>query len=155
MLTPSTYTPDEDAVAALITRVETLVAGANRNCFAGSVKAYDRPGPGIPHLAVFVSVSGGLPSREFKGTSYGTRLNERRPLLSILVRSGSKGNPTAFQDGQTLAREVFEALHHDPPSSDYCESEALNSHPSYLGRDEDGHHEWLINVQLIVDVVYS
>lgn len=142
-------------MAALVDRVATLHDGSGsskRNCLAGPVEAYDRAGVGIPHRAVFVTASGGLPSRQLKGNTAGDT-NERRPTVNIRIRSSSKGVASAFADGQLLARQVFDALHHNPPSSSYCESESINSQPSYLGRDDDGHHEWLIVVQLIVDVV--
>jgi hypothetical protein len=151
MVAPADFRPDEDVVAALIERVDDLVGGPlpARNCLAGPVEAY---GSGIPHLAVFVTASGGLPSLALKGNALGETF-ERRPTVNIRIRSSARGVPRAFEDGQRIAREVFEALHHNPPSTSYCESESLNSQPSYLGRDDDGHHEWVVVVQLIVDVV--
>jgi hypothetical protein len=153
MVAPADFKPDEDSVAALIARVPILVdgsGGTTRNCFAGSVEAYTRGS--MPNQAVFVSASGGLPSKQLKGCFLGST-NERNPTLNVTVRSSGAGVAAAFQTGQTLAREVFDALHHNPPSAAYCESESLNSQPSYLGRDDDGHHEWMIFIQIIVDVV--
>lgn len=153
MVTPANFKPDEDVVGALVSNVTVLVGAPKRNCFAGPVEAYTVSGTNrIPHLAVFVSASGGLSSRQLKGNSAGNT-NERHPSVSIRIRSGGKGVASAFQVGQTLARDVFNALHHAPPTIDYIEAESLNSQPTYLGRDDDGHHEWLVVVQLIVDVV--
>lgn len=149
MVAPADFKPDEDCVAALGLRVPDLTVGDN--VVAGPREAYDF-GDGIPKKCVFVTASGGLPSRALKGNVLG-ETNERRPMVMVRIRSDGPGSPSAFRDGQTLARECFDALHHNPPSTDYCESESLNSQPSYIGKDEDGHHEWLIQVQLIVDVV--
>jgi len=149
-VTPTDYKPDEDFVAHLVAEVPALTAGSGRNCLAGPRQAYDKV-PGIPHLVVFVSATGGLPTRALKGNSLGTT-DERHPVLRVWVRSSSKGVPTAFQDGQELARRCFDAVHHNPPAG-YVESEATGSHPDYDGMDGDGHHWWAIVVQAQVDVV--
>lgn len=149
MVLPVDFRPDEDVVAALDAAVPSLSSGGN--LFAGPVEAYSQAS-GIPHAAVFVTASGGLPSRELKGNALGLT-SERKPTINIRIRSAGTGVPTAFPDGQTLSKEIFEALHHKPPTANYCESESLNSHPSYFGRDDDGHHEWVILVQLTIDVV--
>ena len=154
MVAPADFKPDEDVVSVLIAGVPSLVSSPTRNCFAGPVEAYDKqssPGIRLPHKAVFVTATGGLPSRRLKGNVLGDT-DERHPMLNVLIRSSSKGVPTAFRDGQELARQVFDAIHHNPPSG-YCEAVSINSHPSYLGRDDDGHHEWVLIVQLTVDVV--
>lgn len=153
--TPATYTPDEDVVDALIARVPQLVASP-RNCYAGAVTAY---GDGVPDKAVFVTADSGLAQRPFKGVNGEssapvTAIFERSPTVGIMIRSEKSGVATAYRDGQALARECFEALSYNQPEG-YCECVALNSEPSYSGRAEDGHHEWLITVQLTVDVVVT
>lgn len=156
MIPAATFTPDEDVVAALVERVTELVDGsgsARRNCYAGATQAYDGV-DGIPHKAVFVTAQSGLPSRYIRGSTHGS-LDERHPVVNIKIRSSSKGVRTAFRDGQALARKVFEALQYSPPNSNYCDCVAVNSQPAYIGLDDDGHHEWMVNVELTVDVVMS
>jgi len=159
-LVPTTYKPEEDIAVALIARVSSLVDGSGaqaRNCFASPRQSFSTT-PGLlstlPDLCVFVEIDGGVDGKRLRGNVQGVT-DERRPQFKVRVRSNAPGVPTAYPDGLSLAREVFEALDKNPPSSSYCESVCFNSYPSYIGQDDDGHHEWLITGEVWVDVVVS
>lgn len=129
-------------------KIETDVAALTlqTNLYAGPVRAADDSG-GIAHEAVFVTASGGLFSEPLHDD---TRRTLRRPGLQIRVRSDQ--GTGAFQNGQQLARDVYDALDQDPPAG-ICDLRALDSAPSYIGTDEDGHHEWSINFSLLIEVI--
>ncbi len=133
-------TPDIDVAGVISTAVAELTTGTN--LFVGPVRGYDKGR--VPHKAVFITAEGGAPSRQF------ALAVEYRPNVDIRVRGDKPSVPSAFSDGQTLARAVFDAVHFNPPSG-YCDAQVVNSHPIYIGQDEDGHHEWVITVNLIVD----
>lgn len=131
--------PDLD-VATVIAAGTALTIGVD--LFHSPVRA---PGPNVPSKCVFVLANGGLPSRPIKGQT-----DERRPRVDIRVRSDPDSVPGAYAAGLALARAVFDAVDQKPPAT-YCDARCLNSQPSYMGPDEDRHHEWVIPVQLIVD----
>lgn len=126
--------------------IESLTSlTAGQDLYAGSVQAWDNVAGGIPRNAVFVTASGGIVSRPIKGGP-----DERRPSLTIQVRN------TDFVTGQTIAREIFDAVDQNPPVMptslvDYCDARCLNSQPVYIGRGDDGPHEWSIIVNAVVD----
>jgi hypothetical protein len=144
MVTPANYKPDEDLLVVIDAAVASLTTGTN--LLAGPKEAYDL-GAGIPHNAVFVNAAGGLISRPIKGGA-----DERHPTVNIRIRGSGVGVAGSFPDGQQLARDVLLAVDQNPPVG-YCETRATNSHPSYIGVDEDGHHEWLLFVEMTVDVL--
>jgi hypothetical protein len=115
-----------------------------QNLFVGPVRAADESG-GIEHQAVFVLTTGGLfsePLRHTGKTIY-------RPSVQIRIRSGMEVG--AFQCGQDLANRIFYTVDQNPPA-DLCETRSFDSQPSYLGLDDDGHHEWSINVGVLMVV---
>lgn len=155
MVDVADYTPGEDYVTAIAAAVPALDVGSN--IFIGPREAYGDQLKSIPHEAVFVNPTGGLPSRPIKGSGRTPPLpandlvDERQPVLNIRIRSKPPSVSTAFREGLALARAVYEAVDQKPLAT-YIEARVRNSHPSYLGRDDDGHHEWVILVELVVDV---
>ena len=134
---------DIDVVDVIDGAVGSLSKGVN--LFAGPTRDYSL-NSSIPHRAVFVLADGGDLSSPIKGTA-----DERHPYVSIRVRSDPESSASAFQLGQVLAREVYDAIDQSPPAG-YIDSRTLGSQPTYIGPDDDGHHEWLITVSLTVDV---
>lgn len=134
---------DIDVLNVIDSTVGSLTKGVN--LFAGPTRDYSL-NSAIPHRAVFVLADGGDISRPIKGTA-----DERHPFVSIRVRSDPESSSGAFQAGQVLAREVYDATDQSPPPG-YIDSRNLGSQPAYIGPDDDGHHEWLITVSLTVDV---
>ena len=132
---------DNDVSGVIAAAVGSLVLG--ENMFLGARRGY--ADGVIPHKAVFVLADGGQQSRNLHGYA-----DERHPRVEVRVRSDPPGVAGAFQAGQSLARAVFEAVHLNPPAG-YCDSVTTDSAPSYEGVDEDGHHEWIVYVDLIVD----
>lgn len=133
--------PDLDVATMIQADVNlTLVIGTD--LFHSPVRGYSAR---VPHQCVFVTASGGLQSRPIKGQT-----DERRPRVDIRVRSNPDSVAGAYKNGLALARGVFDAVDQRLPTG-YIDSRCLNSQPSYMGMDEDKHHEWVIPVQLIVD----
>lgn len=143
MVTEANYKPDEVMVIVVDAAVAALTMGTN--LFAGPLSAYDLQ-QGFPHQAVFINADGGSRSRPIRGTA-----DERHPQCTVYVRSKSTGSASSFATGQQLARDVMFAIDQAPPTG-WCEFRALDSHPSYEGRDDDGHHGWSFAVEVTVDV---
>jgi hypothetical protein len=139
---------DEDIVDQLDSLVASLTKGTN--LFAGAVRGYQNNGA-IPHKCVFVTATGGAPTRPIKVGAAGVIVQERHAAVDIRIRSDAPGVPGAFQDGQTLAREVFDSLQYNPAAG-YCEFKSPGSGPNYIGEDEDSHHEWSFSIEVIYDV---
>lgn len=144
MVAQADFKPDEVMVDVIDAALASVTKGVN--LLAGPRTAYDLKSLGIPHEAVFVEASGGVRSRAIKGGP-----DERAPQCVVRIRSKGPGSPTAFATGQQLARDVLNAVDQNPPA-DWCEFRAFDSHPSYEGKDDDGHHEWSFVVEVIVDV---
>ncbi len=138
--------PEDDVV----TQIQALVSGLTRgtNLFRGPVRGYS---DNIPHQAVFVIETGGLLTRPIKAGVLDRVIQERHVSVQIRVRSNPTGSSTALVDGRTIAKDVFDALHFNPPDG-YCEWRFVSSAPMYLGEDENQHHEWSMNLETIFDV---
>ena len=132
-------TPDVDVAARLVAAGIGLTLGTN--LFRGK----ERPpaAPGIPHKAVFCLASGGAGPQAYAD---GTALQLRYPSVQVFVRS----DPNDFAAGQTLARAVRDALHHATVAG-YVNVEVVESEPNYLSEDEQGHHLWTVNVDLLLE----
>jgi len=143
MVAVAAFFPDEAVMGVVRTAIPSLVLG--RSLLVGPVRSPDDDG-GVNHKCVFVLVTAGNQSRPIKGGA-----DERSPSIQITVRSDPPSAPRAFRDGQTLARAVYEAVDQSPPAG-YCEVRAVSSHPLYIGEDEEGRHEWTINLLMVVDV---
>ncbi len=111
-----------------------------------------RPGPkmpvsrdtaiatGIPDRCVFITPTGGMKDIAYKDG--GQRGREERPSVQILVQSPAFD----FDSGLALADAVYEAINLRPPDA-YFDAQALGR-PAYLRVDDQGHHEFVINVLL-------
>jgi hypothetical protein len=128
--------PDIDILTALAAAGIGLSRGIN--LFCGPPRAANPPT--IPHQAVFVLASGG-PEQE--AYSDGTTTERRYSAVQVRVRS----NPRGFDAGNTLARQVRDALHHRTLTG-YLDVRAMQSEPIYIGEDEPGHHEFSVNLEL-------
>ena len=136
--------PDTDVVAAL-TGAIGLTAGTN--LFSGPVRAYTILEAGtvvVPHKAVFCLATGGPPPMSFVNGGSGTDYNWS--VVQIRIRSDI-GSTSDFADGQTLARAVRDRLHKAVVTG-YIEIRVRESEPNYLAQDDDGHHEWSINLEM-------
>lgn len=131
-------TPDADIAARLDTALGSLTLGVN--LFRGKEQPYSSTG--IPHQAVFCLATGGpAPEAYLFG---GTGVELRYPAVQILVRS----NPRDFAGGQALVRTIRDAVHHATIAG-YVEVRVAETEPNYVREDDEGHHAWTINVELI------
>lgn len=96
----------------------------------------------IPEKCVFVVPTRGLTAEAWKGGG-----GVRRPSFQVWCR-GARNN---FADAYELAFNVWTALEQRPPAG-YFEARALYSGPEYLQQDEMGCHEFVINVDLRMQV---
>jgi hypothetical protein len=141
---PAVSTPDADVAARLVAQTPlggvALVSGGN--VFTGPVRPADvAEGPGYtPTQAIFCLGTGGPPQLPFLGT--GDNLIE----ASVQVRIRSSPGAAAFSGGQALARAVLACLQQHIPTG-YISFLVQDSHPNYLAQDEQGCHEWSVNVR--------
>lgn len=130
---------------------ETIAAATSfalgDDLFLGPVRPV---GNGVPARAIFVLVSAGTEPMQFHGPSARQRID--RPQVQIRVR----GDISGFEQGQTDAEEARAALHDAaPPTSTtdplagFIDCRVVESRATYLGRDDNGHHEWSFNVELM------
>jgi len=134
--------PDIDMVNHISSALPQFSTGAN--LFAGPVRPYTNPseGPGIPHQATFCLQSGGFnPVTFMVGGKY--RKQIVYPTVEIHIRS----NPFDFPGAQILANAVLNLLDRRTPDG-YIDSKLVTGTPMYLGMDEDGHHNWVVSVDL-------
>jgi hypothetical protein len=96
----------------------------------------------IPERCVFV-----LPTRGNTAEVWGGGGGIRRPAIQIWVR-GAKNN---WDDAYQLAVSIHNALEQRPPAG-YFEARALFSQPEYMQQDEMGCHEFVINLDLRMQV---
>lgn len=142
------YNPDRQLADQIAANTTFRKLTVGKNLILGGKRSFDRKGPssGIQHESVFVTIDGGSSSRPIKGGP-----DERSIVGRILVRSKPASATKAFEDGQSLARDIHDAVDQRPPVG-YCECRAVSSHPEWMGQDADTHHEWEITVELTVDV---
>jgi len=154
---------EEDVRQIIFAEVNAVEPGRltlNRNLWRGPVvPANDRA---QNHEGVWVMLSAGNPSVAYLGAN-GT---EHRPGIQIRIRAGLDAG--AYQRGAKLARQCFLAVDQFPPpafeadgvtpivplyvpTTRICDLRSRSSHPLSLGKDEDGHHEWSINVDAVID----
>ena len=140
--------PDLDIATYLGATLATLTLGTN--LFAGPIRTFstseDSAG-GVPPSAVFCLMSGGKPDEVFHEGSASTLRHLAYPSVQIFIRYAD-----SFQAGQVLAESIFSAVNHRP-TTDYVEWSVSTSSPLYLGQEDDQHHEWSINVSIILDEV--
>lgn len=133
---------DEEALARHIATELSLTL--RRQVFTGPVRpvAENQTTPGAVRAgAVFCLGTGGLQDIPFVDGGQGGA--ERRPTVQVFVRS----TPDDYDAGRKLADDVFSAVDKSPPAG-YFDCRASGSAPFYVGKDDEGHHEWSINVLL-------
>lgn len=133
---------DIDIVNHISSLLPQFTAGVN--LFAGPVRPYSNPseGPGIPHQAAFCLQNAGANATTFMvGGKY--RKQIVRPAVEVHVRS----NPFDFPGGQLLQSAIFNLLDRKTPPG-YIDCKIFTGTSIYLGIDEDGHHEWVMTVDL-------
>lgn len=130
-------TPDQDVVSFLNTNVASLTTGTN--LFYGPVRPPDNY---VPSEAVFCLKTGGFPPEAVLGKS----LENHIKSVQIRVR----GDKMDYSSGQTLADSIRDAFLGATNVTGYFDTRLMQTEPNYLGVDQDGHHEWSINVQLWV-----
>lgn len=106
------------------------------------VEVFNGPVRPEPTRAVFCLVTGGITPEDIvenSGESY------HRPRVQIRVRDAQQD----FAGGEVFATSVRDAVHLQVPAG-YIECRAVESAPMYLGPDDQGRHEWSINVELLL-----
>lgn len=95
-----------------------------------------------PARAVFCLAYGGPPPDDIVGNP---SQSYRYPQVLVRVRD-AQGN---FRSGETLARQVFNAIHLAQVSG-YLDCRVIESHPLHLGKNDHGQEEWSFTVQLLL-----
>ena len=130
---------DLDIATQLSSVIPSLTLGTN--LFAGPI----RPFSPSSDAQVFCLLRPGRSDEVFHEESSGAFRHLAYPSVQVFVRSA-----TTFQSGQVLAESIFEAINHKPVVG-YVEWSITSSAPIYLGREDDQHHEWSINVDTTID----
>ena len=94
-----------------------------------------------PVPCVFVLANGGSAPQPYLGVGKDVRLSG----VLVVVRAA----PDKFAAGQSLARGVWTRLQRAPLDiTGAVDCQCQNSEPSYFGEDDDGLHEWNIQLQV-------
>lgn len=138
--------------------LQTQGIGLNFNG-AGTINCFSSHLLDQPDLAVAVIERGGLPpvswltGPAFASTTFVPPVNESKldqPMVQVFTRSGMTG----YNAGNTLAEEVFGALHGtveqvlNTGGALFHLIDAMQS-PMYLGRDEKERHQWSQNYRVM------
>jgi hypothetical protein len=134
---------DEEIVDVIDAGVASLTKGTN--LFYGPFKPADNRGTStVPGLACFVFISGGVAPEHWCNGNSGGAL--KRIALQILVR-GPKGTSNDYKTGIDLAEEVHTTVDIATTATSLTAGvRAQQSGPIYLGEDNQGYHQWSINV---------
>lgn len=132
-------TAASDMVDYLASAVGALTEGTN--LFEGPVREVST---GIPDAAVFCLVAGGPAPLPF--VAGGSSVEERTHTIMVRVRS----NPGEFQNGQTLAHSVRDAMHRAAVSG-YLDVTIRECDPAYLGSDDEKRHMWSISADMEIE----
>ena len=98
--------------------------------------------PMIPHKAVFVLESGGLPPQPFMD---GSTTAWRRPRVNIRVR----GEPNDYATGRDLANSIWSRFQQSTSvTGSWVRVTCDQSLPMFLGLDAFSCPEWSVNVTL-------
>lgn len=134
---------DVDIVNMLQPAVTTSSLVIGQSIFNGPVKP---PGDFVDDLAVFIVPFSGPPPEAFGGA--GTT-SIYKSNWQLWIRGGQRDYDTAF----VLAKEIARLLQSDREISipGYMDVQLNESEPIYNGVDDDGLHEFSLNVELIYD----
>lgn len=134
----------EQAILNIIEReVDSLSVG--NNLFRGPVRP---PSKGkIPSEAVFALDTSGLEPQYCIGDKTG------QALLFTFVQVRVRGCPNDYSGGRDLADKVLTSFHDYPknPIEGLMNIQPRESSPIYLGQDDTEHHEWSMNLEVLVD----
>ena len=126
-----------DAVLDLIEADGGLAFTRGTNSFRGQPRG---PNDKFPINSVFVGLQPGAPPQRFMG-----QVSEiRNPIISVRLRWSK------FADGDSKSQAIQHSLHADSISG-YLDLTTLQSAPTSLGEDSEGHHFWAISVSLVVE----
>lgn len=100
------------------------------------------PNSAVPTDAVFVSPAGGPPPQRFMGLTSEIRYT----LIAIHLRWSK------FGAGNLKAQAIQKALQ-DAAISGYLDIEAMESLPTYIGQDDNGHHLFMSIVRVVYEEV--
>lgn len=125
----------------LATHYADNVAGLTlaTNVFRGPVREVD--GAGIPAKAVFCVESGGLPPQAFNGET----VQLKRVFVDVRIR-GDKDD--GYSGAKSLADSVFDTTKYASISG-YIDVRRQQSAPTYIGRDQDDHHEFTFSTLMV------
>lgn len=129
--------PDTDLAAHLNTQLGAFTLGTN--LFQGPPRPIDHDN--VPAECIFVWVSGGPQALAF--VNGGTGQEQRVPTVNVRYRSDRRD----FENGQTVARAIRDAIHHAPTAA-YIEFTVREADPLYIGQTDDGSHEWSLSVDM-------
>jgi hypothetical protein len=82
--------------------------------------------------------------------------DSRLPFDEVAVQVRARGTATDARTGEQLAQAVYDALHgcgyRRMPGGTWLQlAICQGGGPAYIGRDETGRHEWVVNVRLEVE----
>lgn len=123
--------PDKDIATYLGGDLAALSLGVN--LFYGPVRGAD---DNYPSKAVFCILDGGPPPLPIWGTDV-----VRRSRVALRVR----GDRMKYDEGLDLAVSVRASVHYAAIVG-YLDTRAEQAEPIFIGNDEDGHPEWVINI---------
>ena len=93
--------------------------------------------------ACFIKPTGGPAPQAYAN---GNTVALRSAGLQIIIRSAKEN----WLTGQAFARDVRDATHFARPTG-IMEYQIQEQDPTYIGQDEEGHHEWTLNVLAIFE----
>ena len=129
-----------DAIASNVPGLSATAPG--RNVFRGQVRPAKEKADGtviIPHLAVFILLTGGPTATHFIQGGEGPDM--RRPTAQILVRV----DVDDFEAGQDLSEDIWKVVQRfEEP--DYISITVRESGPSVRPLDDTEHPRWSMNV---------
>lgn len=133
----------DDAVVARLNgqTIGGVALATGTNLFRGPVRLND---VGLtPSPCVFVLANGGNAPQPYLGQGE----DMRYAGVTCSIRSA----PDAFAAGQTLARGVWARLQRATLTtlSGATDCRCINSEPSYSGMDDDGFHEWTVQLEVL------
>ncbi len=132
-------------MSAVLLDVSTALSGAGigltlgTNLFIGSFKAASAR---VPINSTFIGPSPGAGPERFMGEV----AEIRRPMVHIRLRNGT------FQAGDTLIRLIQDTMQAIAISG-YLDVVAVQSEPTYLGENKEGHHLWSMSHMLVQEEV--
>ena len=134
--------PDLDTAELLDTTVDALTLAGN--VIIGPVRPSEKDA--LPSECVFVMQQGGLlPEGYLDGNVDAPEI--RHPIIEVVVR----GQPDDYKGGQTLARDVYRALHNVFPRSAYFYARIQHDEPIFIGWSPQQEPMWRMSYRLRIE----